>query len=237
MINTNQQLTLEKLSKVKFKRPKNAGKYWQGIPHYDLIWNILNHIDTLNYTILDKQWIVDEGRICLALNKDKSDMVACLEISISSIQLPNGIIPSLGIINSNSMRSSLKTYVGLVVKPANNGIVIASPFLKVKHTIHLDLENLTEAIISTFHQKLKRAPEFIESLKTKELLTDEINRILIEVGTKNIMPWSRIGQVIDNSGKWTAWKLLNAFSNITKQSPSFNQLEMLNRFRKLLQKY
>jgi len=235
MITSKQKTNYDTIKKITLEKPNNAGGYWQGITHKHLI-------DSLTKIMEEKRWVISNSTFYLS--NDEADMAGTFDISIPSIQIPEGLTLSLGFLTSNAMRHSLKIVIGTVVLICLNGMVVGEILMKKKHTIQFDL--ITELIIALneYERRAKLIPNIIKEMKeyTFNTIENEAEHILMEAGRLNIMPWSRIGQVDKEyrvpsypefEGR-NCWSLYNAFTLIVKQSPPLKQMEMMNQFRNLL---
>ncbi len=238
MIVTNNNIPINDLATIKTNKPSDAKTYWVPYNHFELLNRILQEIQQ------NKGWVTPSSNninpITINLNRDKTNMTACIPINSVHPTYLN-FVPCLGIINSNSMKSSLKIYIGFTCNAC--GFVICNP-LRMKHTSKLDDRKIQD-IIKYFAQKTTTIITFITKLQKHKLSAIEVTSLVTHAGRRKVMAWSRIGKVIEilnklhkvkNTSKraWNAWEVLVAFSGVTQLSPPFNQMEMLNKFRKIL---
>lgn len=232
-------VTLKQLKKIEVVTPKRvldgvaSGKRWKGIQHAKLVQSILNGIAAKGWNVRGMQF---------ALSNNHADMVGGFDLDIPKIPAPKGQCFSLGLMTSNSMRRSLRLFVGTKIFICNNGMATGEIVLAKKHTLYLNLDWEIEDSLGFYFEKAKEVKSIVKEMKQYELSEAKYEHILIEAGRQKVLPWSRLGKVdaeyanprFQEFNQKTCWGLYNAFTLIVQQSPPLFQMEKMNEFRKLL---
>lgn len=225
--------TLEQIRKVPLVRPLEAGQYWQGLRHGELLDAILDETHS-------RRWKVVESRF--TLSTDRADLAGAIELEIPNTEVPQGQRLALGILTSNARRHSLKMTVGSVVRVCQNGLVTGEIVMARKHTSGFDIHEEVEHAFDSYLDRVQDIPKLVSFWQHESMSYREVEHVLMEAGRKHIMPWSRVGLVdheyrnprFEEYGSGTVWTLLNAFTFIVKRNPPLQQMEQINKFRELL---
>ena len=234
-----QNVSLKDLEKVKVETPKriskgvSSGSTWKGIQHGMLIHSILGSITNMGW---------DVGQMQFALSNNKADMVGAFDLAIPEIDAPNGQSFSLGIMTSNSMKRSLRLFVGTRIFICNNGLATGEIVMKKRHTLYLDLDFEIEDALRMYFRKAKEVKSVVVDMQKYDLSNEAYEHVLVEAGRQDVLPWSRVGKVCDeyNNPRYpefeprNCWSLYNAFTQVVKESPALSQMDKLNQFRLLL---
>jgi len=226
-------LNLTQLRRIPMQRPDNAGAYWQGIPHGDLASCIIDACTARSWGVTNTRFITNRGG---------SELAGVIDVDIPKVKPPKGQSFSLGFLTSNDRKRALKLTVGTNVFVCSNGLVTGEIILRRKHTLGLDLAADLNPALDTYVTKAQSINEMVERLRDRKLKTTMVDKILMEAGRAELMPWSRIGDVdheyrnprFAEHGKDTSWALLQAFTWVVKQNPPLAQMEQINSFRKML---
>lgn len=229
----NNNVNESQLSEIPIYKPQKAGQFWQGIQHGELVNTLKTQIEKKQLKILEEKYSVSNCG---------SELVGAYGLSSPFFDLGEEQELALGFITSNAMKNRLKIFVGSKIFVCSNGMVSGEVVMKKKHTIRLKLVEEISLAIDTYVEKIKEIPIITNKLKSIELSQPNSDLILMEAGRKNILPWSRIGQVeseyrnptYNDFNEKTGWGLLNAFTHIVKKSPPLKQIEQINDFRELL---
>lgn len=225
--------SLKEVMEQKCERPERAGRYWQGVSHKDLV---LGLYDEISY----RGWMVTEERY--ALSKSGSELAGALTLDSTDIDLPDGQTLSLGFLNSNAMKRSLRIVVGTNVVCCNNGMCTGEIVMARKHTKGMNLFDELAGAMNRYVTCAKNVKTTVAGLREAELSSKDAEHILMDAGRQKMMPWSRIGEVdaeyreprFKEHGEDTSWALLNAFTYVVKKNPPLNQMGQINSFRALL---
>lgn len=229
----NANVTIDQARSTPLLRPKHAGRYWQGIPHTDLIDGILDECQGRRWKVLDTQF---------SLSADGADLAGAFRLEIRDVAVPEGQALELGFLHSNAMRRPLTIVSGTRVFICHNGMVSGEHVLRHKHTSGFSLLTALEDGLDRYHTAVLDIPRQVTALQQRELAPVEVEHLLVEAGRQNLMPWSRIGQVDEefrhptfrDHAVPTSWGLLNAFTHIVKKCPPLTQMDQIDGFRKLL---
>ncbi len=229
----NGNKSIEEVRTIPLVRPKNAGKFWKGIPHGDLINSILNESER-------RKWIIIKDRF--SVSDDGADMAAAFDIILPDLESPEGTQFALGILANNKRERALRMYAGATITVCRNGFVSGEILLNKKHTTQFDLEDGIEKSLDEYFISIRKMSDIINSLRNHVLSEFEYSYIMIEAGRKKLMPWSRIGEVdkeyrnpsFSEWEQWSSWALLNAFTYVAKRNPPRKQMDQINKFREML---
>ncbi len=226
-------LKVSQLKKIRLKKPEEAGSYWSGIKHYDLVRLLFAEAKKRKWEIGKKSFFICNGDM---------DMVGAFELSIPKVNAGKGVKLAMGILTSNSRHKALRLFVGAVVQVCSNGLVTGEIALCKKHVKGLDLEKEIETAFDQYLRGAGKLKRIQNGLRNRKLTDSEYNRILIEAGRQKLMPWSRLGAVDHEYnfpkysifGRNTSWALLNSFTDVAKRNPTIKQLQQIKGFFSLL---
>lgn len=226
-------ISRDELETITLRRPKGAGKNWQGIAHSDLVEAIHDQALFSGWRVTDEVYTV---------SKQGTSLAGALAIEIPDLSAPEGQQMELGFLTSNNMERSLRLCVGTRVRVCHNGMCTGQVVLQKKHTTGLDLaEALTEGFIE-YRKQAEDVKTIVAQLQQTELAPAAAEHVLCEAGRAGIMCWSRIGEVdaeyrnprFSDFGVGNSWALLNAFTWVVKRNPALEQMTQIDRFRALL---
>ena len=111
-----------------------------------------------------------------------------------------------------------------------------------KHTLNLDLNSVVDNGIEKYLNSIRNITEEVNSFQESPINDAKAESILVEAGKKKILPWSRIGQTIEEYHKPSfqefekrdLWSLYNAFTFVAQKSPAPQQIKAIGDFRHLL---
>jgi hypothetical protein len=213
-----QMYPVNDLKDIPVVKPKEAGSYWEGIPHH-----MLNK--TLVKAMSARGWVVMETR-CF-INATKTDIVLAYRVDVPS--LPDQWVCAR---NSNN-HGSFATGWGYVTK---GGAPIATAGLLVspKHTYNLDVPHVINAHLD---KHLKRAHYYHNNLRDMQDTTFEeslMNSIILMTGKQRLLPWSHVGKLAEGMPYANIHKLLIKFGKLAAKSGPLVQLDRLCGFADLV---
>lgn len=226
MITAHNPVSLEDLRKISCLHPKEAGAYWQGIPHGILI-------DTL-FDLIDQRWLWHVSALALEVNNDGLDLVASMNLEIPEHTPPDGMKFSIGLTTSNSRSRRLRIYSGVTIGTV--GIVLGELMLCRKHVIGFDLRRELDQTLDDFVSASRSVPRAIGRLTDRVLDREEYHSLLMTAGRRHLMPWSRLGRidVLCGPGAHTSWEVLVAFATVVQMNPTIKQMNQVHHFKQLL---
>ena len=170
-----------------------------------------------------------------ATSNDGADLAGVIPLTNYKVELGEGQTLAIGILNSNNMHGPMKLILCILLN--ESVVVLGSVTVVVKRTVYLDLDEKLDEAIRIFRVKANCIPKIEEKLQRKHLDDDESNRLLMDAGRLEIMPFSRVGQIdakYREDNQRTAWNLLCAFAQVVKINPPLKQLDQTERFFKLI---
>lgn len=221
------------INAVELARPKNAGGYWQGIRHGELV-------QTIEESARSRGWEIEQE--LFSLSKDQADMAGAVQLRIPNIEAPDGMAYSLGFLTSNARRRALTMVVGTRIFVCNNGMATGQIVMNRRHTSGVSLFDEVDDALDIYEERIKDVPTKIAGWQKRELSRNETNEILIQTGERGILPWSRVGQVADefkrptfsDFNERTSWGLLNAFTYVAQKQSPLTQMDSLSAFQEIL---
>lgn len=236
MINTNNynpNVQIDDLKKCQVVRPKNAGTYWKGLPHYELVSGIQDEIS-------DHGWDIEGVR--LSVGNDGADLLGAFDVSFPDRPCVDGQTYSLGFTSSNARKRKLRFFAGSRVEICSNGMVSGEVLLEHRHVRNLDLYTSLSDVADQFYERSGQLKSDVKRLRSMGLSARHSDQLLMATGRAEIMPWSRLGMVVKEYDNPTfsefrernAWSLMNAFTYIVKQNSPVKQINQILSFRNLL---
>lgn len=233
MIVCGANTSLTELRNVELEVPKKAGGFWKGVKHSTLVECILGDLIGRGWKVLDMKF---------ALSKDKADLAAGFELEIPDLPDLPGQRYSLGMLTSNALRRPIKLTSGTRIMCCNNGMCTGDILLNQRHTKKMDLAAGLESAIGEFHERCGEIPALVEGYRNRELVANEADHILMELGRAGTMSWAKVGVVdeqfrnppYEDHGTGTSWTMLNAFTEVVKQYNPLRQMDMITEFRQQL---
>jgi hypothetical protein len=229
----NSRVSFDELFEAPIRRKPRYGAYWQPINHGDLISELIKQIN-------DREWLLIESEY--ALSVDHADMAASLKLGLPGITAPEGTVLTMGVLNSNAQRRRLTIAIGATVLVCHNGLVTGKIVLQRKHTTGFSLERGLSDALDDYTLGVRQVQPLIQQLQQIPIELPKAEHLLMKAGRLGLLPWSRIVQVDQlfqkpehpEFGNGTAWTLMNAFTQLVKQSPPARQIDEINGFRELL---
>lgn len=112
-------ITRDRLKKVKFVAPENAGSRWRGAPHIETVETVAKHVKAATGCE-----IAAERFWC---SKDGFDLAGCFDLLPKEKEIkkgfrPAGYLQSVGFVTSNSRRRALTLYAGFTAADESHGL-------------------------------------------------------------------------------------------------------------------
>jgi len=228
MFCTNEGKSFEELSAIPLVPAPRAGNKWEGIEHSKLM-------DLILLKLREREWTA--GIPTLITSKDGADFAGWLPLTVPSVEAPEGQRLAMGVVNSNAMHGPLKLLVGTSILLSNQCIVLASVTVAQKRIQGLDLDSKLDEGLRQFRIKAKCIGKINNLLQKRYLNEEDSNRILMNAGRLEMMPFSRIGRVDElyrRENHKTSWSLLLSFATVVKMNPPLQQMDQLLRFFRIL---
>lgn len=228
------QVTLAALRRIKLIRPKQARGYWQGIPHAKLV-------DAITHQCTERGWKISNCRF--TTSKNGSELAGVFDIELADVKAPAGIKFQLGLLTSNNLRRALRLVAGAQVMVCHNGMTRGEIVLRHRLTKEFDLNSALKAGLDDYHSSVGALGNEIEDMKKRILKVGHASIALVQAGKLGLMPWSRLGEVLQEFEKPSFnydcapdshWALMNAFTVVVKRNPPLHQMQQIEGFRELL---
>lgn len=222
MIVTKTKLTREQLAAVKLRTPANAGAYWRGIQHAELVDAVI-----AAHTRLGWKCSFDAA----AMSNDKADIVASFVVEdMKGAEIPKGFEAMIAIKNSNAKRWGLSLTVGIRHELRGTVIVLGrvpmSPVGSKRGEFKLD-ESMQAALVAAF-DLFQKADAVVKTM-TGELDAAGAQFFMIALGSRGTLPWKRIGAAVEALNQLTpsAWTLLCVLSDQIDKAPTCARRDQL----------
>ena len=228
MKNRHKAIMLDKkaLDYCKLKAPPAAKSYWRGMEHGQLLQEVVDAGHKLRLGWEFSNWE-------MVTSIDQSAMVAVLTVHIPGLDPPSGWAFAITLANSNRRDVAVKMMGGL--RNADHAIMFHE-WGAGKHT-----QKLTSVPWSDYLWAFYENARYYHEEPTRELgwypTVRDTMEILVSAGKIRIMPWSRVGRLLDkNKGttQKTAWQLLLQFADMAKMNPAMKRIHQIHKFYLLL---
>lgn len=181
---------LAALRKVKVTAPpRGQGKLWQGVQHGTLVDAVMDHGRD------EHGFVFDRTKIALFTTDDGGDMAVTVPVKGGTEFDRLGLTPHLGLIASNRQTEVLTAFCGAV----GDGLLFVNARLsrnkdtRWNYTTHFDLSYVKETIWRWWVRQLPSVLADRRRLEEAEASPGRVNNILMAVGRKELLPWSRVG--------------------------------------------
>jgi len=235
--------TVDSIRKVKLKPIENAGGYWQGVPHGELI-------DAVRKEFKQRKWKIVDTRY--TLSEDYADIGASFTLNLE-IDPPKGQLFSIGMLSSNARRRALTFFNGTVDEKTKAGVVFGQLECK-KHTSGFDVQKEVESILDSYLVNTVDARDRIDWMKKIKLPLSVVDHLMMDAcrgGIREKFLWSKLGlfnqewkRLTKNSNvypihkdKHNAWTLLLAAGIVVKQMSPLKQMDIMRNIYDLLMKF
>ena len=227
MIKTSKQTTLKQLRKIPVTPPVNAGGYWKGIAHAELLDMVKHHWPTIyNQTVVTKN--------------NGTEMIAAAQVlHLHKDYQVRGGVPFLAIRNSYSGHVATRLFAGFYLIDTMASLCCTEYFLG-KHTV--DRKEMDEQMAAGTRWINRQYTENAKKLRAMEMMVldtvKDVEPLLLHAARVGLLSWSRL-RLVDqkyHSGPPTAFHLLHAFAQVSQKSPPLNQLGYIHDFWQLLTK-
>lgn len=183
---TKPTLTFQELRAVPVTAPADPGKLWQGVSHGDLMTHLLAEA-------VDRGIERDVKESRYWVSPDGGEMAA-------AVCVPGGTaaaVPYLGVVASTTQRRVLTVFSG-TVDPATRAATVPAVMSRSKdpkwmYTTHFDPDYVAAKVWKWWAAAQKEYKDVNRILAAAEVSNPLRDRLLMAVGRKGILPWSRIG--------------------------------------------
>lgn len=185
------QMDLTALRKVEVTTPpRGQGKLWKGVQHGTLVDAVMDHgrdAHALTY---------DRSRVAVWTTEDGGDCAVTVPVGGGREFDRRGMTPHLGLIMSNRQTEVLTVFCGAV---GNDGLKFVNSRLsrnkdvRWNYTIHFDVGYVRAAVWRWWLRQLPAVLDDRQRLEQAEASPGRVNNILMAVGRKELLPWSRVG--------------------------------------------
>lgn len=231
--------TLGQVKKVELAKPPNAGKDWKGVPHGELLFELMK---------ATRRKGLDFSLRAAHVGRNGFDLSAGYILDT----VPQGKLSrlkddwryGLGVATSNANRYRLRFYVG-AYKEAEEGVwtaLVAHSFrATVRYTHRFELVPECETAAERWAASAARLRKKLDRLAAHELDLDTAQKVLVEAAMSGQTPPSRAIQalkLLETQGKFSTLDLLAAFGTTAAKNPPDVQQDQLlgffNRVRELV---
>ena len=212
---------------------------WSPYPHSDYVKVLTSAIEAhAGLCIKDEKYAVD---------KSGHKLVGALTIGVheKGDQLPDGIDfdYSLGFRHANDMSMSHQFFAGAQITACLNGMMTGGIIHARKHTINCNLKDEVGRMLQTWCQQTSHIFQDANNLASWSLSNGAKDQLLMEMGRRGIMPFSRIGKVdqefreptFAQFGKRRAWDLYNAATYVVQEASESVQIQTIRDTAQFLQ--
>ena len=207
---------------------------WRPIQHGELAQTLLDQADALGLALDRHTWQVS--------GPGDTDLFGCLDFRSSpSLEVPDGLLFSLGVRHSNAGRYALTLVTGARVLVCTNGMLVGEQVLSKRHTDDLDLRATVRRGLEASIAQAGAVGDWFVRLGATELTGPQADRVMMEAARTGVLSWSALRQV---DRAWsepphevfrarTAWSLYNAFTEVARTRSPAVQLKALRGLRHL----
>lgn len=183
-------IKLQELSKIPLKKPANAGGYWQGIQHVQLVETIQEIGKELGYVC---------ELVHLAFSTDKADIVATFTVTGTAWSIPEGYDAILVAKNSNARRWGLSLSIGVQNRADKTILMLGRARCEGRRGAMPWQDMIKESFKLEFPWLMKRAEPFLSSLK-QDWPPADWTWILARMGMADVLTWGDVGRVVEKVG-------------------------------------
>ena len=208
---------------------RGAGNAWMPINHGVLADAVVHAAGARGLKVVEEQW---------ATNGSETDLFGAIVFGRSRrVSMPRGLSPAMALRHSNAGRYAVTFGFGAEVGVCTNGVLYGEHVVSHKHTRGLSVEALVDEGIDDMLARADEVGRFVARLRGTPVGRLLADRVIVEAGRRDVMPWSQLGKV---EREWrrpsrnafrrrTAWSLYNAFTEVNKQRSPAGQLATLRR--------
>jgi hypothetical protein len=171
--------------------PRGSLKIWQGLQHGKLVDAVMDHGRDHHAMVYDRAgvrvWATDDG----------GDAAVSVPVGSGREFDKRGLVLHLGLVASNRQTEVLTAFCGAV---GADGLLFVNAKLSRNkdaqwmYTVHFDLDYACETIWKWWKRQVPTVLTDYDRLAAAEASVGRVNNILMAVGRKEILPWSRVGQ-------------------------------------------
>lgn len=207
---------------------------WRPIQHGELAATLLEQADALGLEVERHTWQTS--------GPGDTDLFGSLDFRRSpSLQVPDGMLFSLGVRHSNAGRYALTLVTGARVIVCANGMLVGEQVLSRRHTDGLDLRATIRRGLEDSVAQTRQVVAWVERLEATSLTDAQADSLMMEAARTRVLSWSALHQV---DGAWsrpphevfrarTAWSLYNAFTEVARERSAAVQLKAFRGLRRL----
>lgn len=170
--------------------PRGQGKLWQGVQHGKLV-------DAVMDFGRDQHGLVyDRSKVAVYTTEDGGDAAVAVPVAGGREFDRLGMTPYLGLVMSNRQTEVLTAFCGAA---DGNGLRFVNARLsrnkdvRWNYTTHFDMEYVRAAVWKWWLRHLATVPDDRRRLEQADASPGRVNNILMAVGRKELLPWSRVG--------------------------------------------
>lgn len=184
-------MDLQALRKVAVTEPpRGQGKLWQGVQHgalVDAVMDFGRDHHALTY---------DRSKVAVYTTEDGGDMAVTIPVGGGRDFDRAGLTPHLALVASNRQTEVLTAFCGAVDADGLrfvNARLSRNKDVRWNYTVHFDMEYVRAAVWKWWLRQLPTVLEDRRRLAGAEASPGRVNNILMAVGRKELLPWSRVG--------------------------------------------
>lgn len=190
-------LTLEDLRTVPIVVPPGAGKIWQGVQHGQLADRLIDHAKAAGIN-------ADRRGSQFWTTKDGGDVAGLVPVELEGLKsgaaaavLKRDLLPCLGYVASNRREMVLTVFCGALDR-GTGARVIPSSMKKARDkrwmfTTAFDFEYVAASTWDWWWEELGEVVDTFERLHTAPVSPGRLTNLLVAVGRRELLPWSRVG--------------------------------------------
>lgn len=225
-------LSLADLSKTPITDPpRGPGKLWQGVQHGAVVNALLTKMG-------DRQFTHAHRNVRCWTSANGGDAAAAFPVDRPTIK---GWAPWLGLFMSNRQTEILTVFCGAVRTDGGHAVVTAgmSRFKDARwmYTTHFDLKYVVEETWEWWDLHLPDVPGHMRRMADADCPEPRVNHLLMAVGRREVLPWSRVGAAdrrFRKDGGKTLLDLHRAVGTALAQANPIHQLKAGYRLTSML---
>ena len=218
-------MTEAELASIPLEKPEGAGKLWGGVSHGALL------------TALKREFKRHGAKTAPAkaeAYRGDADVVVCFRVAFAGgLVAPEGWDFAVAFTQSNARRHKPWFYLGIQNKLTNTGVV----FARVegdRHTKGTNVNVMARRVCRELASCAKKGLRAWAKADAETPTENEYNAILIKLGRKQIVPWSRVGRAdrLFHGVKESLQDLIVVSGVVIGMNPPIKQpLMLLNAFK------
>ena len=207
---------------------------WRPIQHGELAQTILEQADALGLEVHRHSWQTS--------GPGDTELFGSLDFSRNPcLDVPDGMLFSLGVRHSNAGRYALTLVTGARVIVCTNGMLVGEQVLSRRHTEDLDLLATVRRGLEASVAQADRVGAWVTRLTSTALTDPQADRLMMAAARCRVLSWSALHHV-DRAWRRpphevfearNAWSLYNAFTEVARERSPAVQLKAFRGLHRL----